>query len=244
MDDTPQTQAVSSSRLHVTDDSDLQYIEEVALMDTDSNKKETYSLSPFVVTPVQVKKRKNPFLKQSDSEDEDQDTDEIRKKKEKLTLSVLVHEEEDKKISELEIPSFQVKNPTRQASLKDLLETSSGSLSSKSTKLVVDEEIDFVRPINSLPKSNRLLAKTKSFSMGESKRQAANTKKLDESVEIKPMPTTNYYFQYDGLGNRKRVAVSSKPSSESNLRATLLNSVASSTLAGKSIKLTRSKISQ
>ena len=222
------------------DDSDVQYMSNSARVEknyykTKSNEPQEQTNSDstdtdsVIMTPMN-KKRKNPFARIDSSKDNSEDTADNFKTYEKKQ-AISINSEDDV----MEITSFQKnmpsKNQKKTTSLSQLFEISD------------DEEkcdtINLVKPIKSMivkqamsgvsvsGSSINRLVKMNSFALGDTK-----SSKLNESVEIKPLTSNGFYFQYDGLGGRKKVAKSE------NLKSSLF----SSTKASKMQKFSRSKV--
>ncbi len=223
------------------DDSDLQYISEVDKIENKmyTKVKERHESGDstddsVIMTPLN-KKRKNPFIKDENYADDADNPDVYTKSKVQAKAALVVDTDDEV----LEIPSFQKNlmsmkggDPKKKTtSLSDLFETSH------------DEEnvpMNIVQPIKNMPlkqqhtakaSTNRLI-KMNSFALGDLK-NANKSSLLNESVEMKPLTNTGYYFQYDGLGGRKKV-----PAKTENLKSSLFSSASTS----KMQKFSRSKV--
>jgi hypothetical protein len=194
------------------------------------------------MTPLNNKKRKNPFVK--DDEEESNDREDFAAFMKSKTLEKKKDSLDDDSDEVREIPSFQktvqpLKKKT--TSLSDLFEMSNDEENMPS-------EIDLVKPIRNVvpvkPNNSgavgngRGLVKMNSFALGDSSSRSNTGRLLNESVEMKPLTSTGYYFQYDGLGGRKKMPAKS----ESFKKTSAVTSTSSSTTASKMSKFSRSKV--
>jgi hypothetical protein len=222
------------------DDSDIQYLNELDKLENKmynlkkNNEGNESTDESVIMTPLN-KKRKNPFVKDENVANEEDDLEKYTKSK------VPAKSIEDTDDEVLEIPSFQknvlavkTNDPKKKTtSLSDLFESSHDEEN-------MPTDINLVKPIKNMPlkqqhtakaSTNRLI-KMNSFALGDLK-NASKSSSLNDSVEIKPLTNTGYYFQYDGLGGRKKV-----PAKSENLKSSLFASSSSS----KMQKFTRSKV--